>query len=68
MVNKIYKAQKERDEAMMNRLKIANEERDQALTKLRQKERGQEEQDSLILCLFRNAFVIVLRFLWKEIS
>ena len=56
MVNKIYKAQKERDEAMMNRLKIANEERDQALTKLRQKERGQEEQDSLILWLFRNAF------------
>ena len=43
MVNKIYKAQKERDEAMMSRLKIANEERDQALTKLRQKERGQEE-------------------------
>ena len=43
MVNKIYKAQKERDEAMMNRLKIANEERDQAVTKLRQKERGQEE-------------------------
>ena len=42
MVNEIYKAQRERDEAMMNRLKIANQERDQALAKLKQRERGQE--------------------------
>ena len=43
LVETIYKAQKERDEAMMGRLRVVNQERDEALIKLRHKERGQEE-------------------------
>ena len=43
LVEKIYKAQKERDEAMMGRLRVANEDRDEALLKLRNRDRGYNE-------------------------
>ena len=39
MVEEIYRAQKQRDEAILGRLRLANEERDEALVKLRQSER-----------------------------
>lgn len=34
LVEKIYAAQKERDAAMLGRLTVANQQRDEALTKL----------------------------------
>lgn len=35
LVEKIYRAQEKRDEAVLGRLRIANEERDEALLKLK---------------------------------
>lgn len=43
MVEEIYAAQKQRDEAMMNRLRIANEERDVALLQIKHLENSLDQ-------------------------
>ena len=43
LVEEIYRAQKVRDESMMARIKLANEERDEALSRLKRLQTGLEE-------------------------
>ena len=47
LVEEIYRAQKERDVAVMNRLRLANEERDEALMRLKRSEKGHEASGSV---------------------
>jgi hypothetical protein len=43
-VEEIYRAQKERDEAMLSRVRLANQERDAALDKLNKRQLAALEQ------------------------
>ena len=43
LVNEIYSAQKQRDIAMMGRIKLANEQRDEAVSRLQKIEQMQDE-------------------------
>ena len=45
LVEKIYRAQKERDAAVLLRLRLANEERDEVLTRMK---RLEQEQQGLV--------------------
>ncbi|XP_028393519.1 mirror-image polydactyly gene 1 protein-like [Dendronephthya gigantea] len=46
LVDKIYKAQKERDAAVLSRLRLANEERDEVLARMKRLEQEQQGFDS----------------------
>lgn len=46
LVDKIYKAQKERDAAVLSRLRLANEERDEVLARMKRLEH--EQQGSVV--------------------
>ena len=47
-MDKIYKAQKERDAAVLSRLRLANEERDEVLARMK---RLEQEQQGLVIIM-----------------
>ncbi|XP_046845689.1 mirror-image polydactyly gene 1 protein-like [Xenia sp. Carnegie-2017] len=52
LVEKIYKAQKERDAAVLSRLRLANEERDEVLARMKRLEQEQQGFDSGVDSIF----------------
>lgn len=44
LVLEVHTAQKKRDESVMNRIRVANQERDEAIKRLRQLERRLDDQ------------------------
>jgi hypothetical protein len=51
MVQEVHKAQRRKEEAMMGRIKVANQERDEALFRLSELERRYEEYVTYIISL-----------------